>query len=144
MTCKLTWLRRGSDGLRRVCLCWGGGLSGYAALTRPASYLFRMLGRRGEEARHGEVEPVQVGAGGQAQGVEDVHGAGWRRRDAGLLGVGSWRGLAPSRKPASLGSAQRDPTSLRGARGWVGLDGVGLRCANPTTLCLLSFPAFRV
>jgi hypothetical protein len=37
-----------------------------------------------EEARHGEVEPVQVGAGGQAQGVEDVHGAGWRRRDAGL------------------------------------------------------------
>jgi hypothetical protein len=48
------------------------------------------------------VEPVQVGAGGQAQGVEDVHGAGWRRCDAGLLGVGSWRGLAPSRKPASL------------------------------------------
>jgi hypothetical protein len=56
-------------------------------------------------------------------------------------GAGLWReagGLAPSRKPAAcVGSAQRDRHRC------VARD-VGLRCANPTTLCLLSFPAFRV
>lgn len=100
MTSKLTWLRRGSDGLRRGLPVLGGRFVGLRCAN--PTYVLPVS----DAGAQGRGEATPVARGGE---LEDLPRFGRRR-----------------------------------AAGGVGLDGVGLRCANPTTLCLLSFPAFRV